>query len=424
VTATIPRLRKTHGVLEPGPIKVLLVDADAPPRSIDAGHPDGGCYHAVRAIVLRGGRPVGEVLLPVVAGLADPDRLRALIDDTASVSPDDVLPDAALPRASVVVATTFARPESLARCVRSLAAQDYPDYEVIVVDNRPGEAATRSEWTTLRSVDRVRVLAEPRPGASAARNRGLADATGDIVAFTDDDAVADAGWLRAIGVRFASEPDADCVTGLVFPAELETPAQIWFERSGNAFGQRYVRASFGRHGRFTVANRLGVDPGRATSVYRLGEFGTGSNLAMRTGVLRELGGFDPALGPGTAAMAGEDLLLFIRLLSGGGRLAFEPGAFILHRHRHTVAELVQQSRAYGIGLTAMLLAAILDQPRHLRGLVATCVPAVGHLVRGGAAKSVDPAGCPREVTRAKRVGMLIGPFAYLRSRRKMRPWRR
>jgi cellulose synthase/poly-beta-1,6-N-acetylglucosamine synthase-like glycosyltransferase len=408
---------------------VLLVDADAPPRSIDAGHPDGGCYHAVRAIVLRGRRPVGEVLLPVVDGLADGDRLRALIDDTASEPPDGALPDAALPdaalpRASVVVATSFARPELLERCVRTLAGQDYPDYEVIVVDNRPGGAAARPDWATRQGIDRVRILAEPRPGASAARNRGLAEATGDIVAFTDDDAVADVGWLRAIGVRFAREPDADCVTGLVLPTELETPAQIWFERSGNAFSQRYTRASFGRQGTFTVTNRLGVDPGRATSVYRLGEFGTGSNLAFRADVLRELGGFDQALGPGTAAMAGEDLLVFIRLLSGGGRLAFEPGAFILHQHRRTVAELVEQSRAYGVGLTAMLLAAILDQPRHLRGLAAMCLPAMGHLVRGGAAKSIDAAGCPREVTRAKRVGMLIGPFAYLRSRRKMRPWRR
>ena len=56
-------------------------------------------------------------------------------------------------------------------------------------------------------------------------------------------------------------------------------------------------------------------------------------MAFRTAALRELGGFDEALGPGTPAQAGEDLLVFLRLLAGGRRLAYEPGAFVWHWHR-------------------------------------------------------------------------------------------
>jgi cellulose synthase/poly-beta-1,6-N-acetylglucosamine synthase-like glycosyltransferase len=265
----------------------------------------------------------------------------------------------------------------------------------------------------------MRVMAEPRPGASAARNRGLAAAAGEIVAFTDDDTVVDRGWLRALAGRFVAEPDADCVTGLVLPGELETAAQIWFERSGNAFAPRYQRASYAG-GPFTVTNRYADDPYQPASVYRLGEYGTGSNMALRASVLRGLGGFDEALGPGTPAMAGEDILLFLRLLSRGGRLAYEPGAFVRHWHRRDLDELVHQTRSYGIGLTAMLTATVRRDPRHLWGLARTILPGINLLLRGEAVRSTPP---PRVLVGAKRVGMLIGPVAYLRGGRRMRAWR-
>ena len=101
-----------------------------------------------------------------------------------------------LARATVVVPTAMSRPDQLRSCVRGLTELDHPDYEVIVVDNRPAGAPPVD-------LPGVRVVRETRPGISAARNRGLEEAGGEIVAFTDDDVEVDRSWLRALGVRFA-----------------------------------------------------------------------------------------------------------------------------------------------------------------------------------------------------------------------------
>ena len=347
---------------EPGPVKVTLVELSGPAPQLAPHRQVGPPYQAVRLFALCHGRPVGEITMPFDGRVLTAEEVGgrlAAFTTPAAREPDPPV----LPKVSVIVPTTFARQRLLARCVAALGRLDYPRYEVIVVDNRPqsadvtdvaGSAGGPADW--LSAMRDVRVVAEHRPGTSAARNAGLAAAAGEIVAFTDDDTVVDPGWLRALAARFLAEPDVDCVTGLVLPGELETPAQIWFEASGNTFAQKYERATYAG-GPFTVTDRHAADPHRRASIYRFGEYGTGSNMAFRAGVLRDLGGFDEALGPGTPAMAGEDVLLFLRLLSGGGRLAYEPGAFVRHWHRRDVADLVRQTRSYGIGLTAMLTAA-------------------------------------------------------------------
>jgi glycosyltransferase involved in cell wall biosynthesis len=326
--------------------------------------------------------------------------------------------------ATVVVATTFARTTALHRCVESLLALDYPRYEVLVVDNRRSPVA--ADWAALPVDSRLRVLAEPVPGASAARNRGLAAATGTVVAFTDDDVAVDRNWLRALAGRLVEEPDVACVTGLVLPAELETPAQIWFEESGSNFARRYRRATFRAvDRRRAVVDRHADDPSRTASLYALGPFGTGSNMAFRTGVLRALGGFDVALGPGTPALAGEDIHVFVRLLYGGEALAFEPGAFVRHWHRRTYPELRAQLRGYGVGFSAMLTAAVLAEPGHLRGLLRMVGPGLRSMLGGRSEKtSARGAGYPAELGRVELLGMIMGPVAYLRSRSRMQRWKR
>ena len=324
------------------------------------------------------------------------------------------------PLVSVVIATSAARPEMLRRCLLALRAQDYPHFEVIVVVNpvdersadpgRPGIGGEPAD-------PRVRVLRRRRPGASAARNHGLAHAAGEIVAFTDDDTEPGRGWLRAIVARFAAEPDADCVSGLVLPGELETPAQVWFETSGHAFTQRFRRASYAG-GPYAVTDRFAEAPARPHPIYAMGPFGTGSNLALRARVARALGGFSEALGPGTPARAGEDLLLLLRLLAGGGRVAFEPAAFVRHWHRRDRADLHRQVRGYGLGFTAMLTAAIFDDRRHLAGLARFVVAtALGRRHR----ETHHPGPPARSLAAAGRLGSLIGPVAYLLGRRRIRP---
>jgi cellulose synthase/poly-beta-1,6-N-acetylglucosamine synthase-like glycosyltransferase len=318
-----------------------------------------------------------------------------------------------LPYASVVVPTMFGRPELLAGALKALCAMDYPDYEVILVDNRP--EPDDADWRALPDDPRLRVTAQRRPGASAARNAGIRLARGEFIAFTDDDVDVDPGWLRAIAGRLRDEPDADAVTGAVLPKELDTGAQQWFEDFGAGSVRAYRRASFTAR-RFTVHDRIA---GTTDSLYKLGPYGTGANMAFRARTLATLGGFDEALGPGTPTKAGEDIELFVRLLSTGHRLAVEPAAVVHHTHRRTYPELREQMAGYGRGLTAMLTAAVLRDPRHLFGLLGIAVPGAISTLRSG--KSWAPRA-DLDPGRARLSGLLHGPAAYLVSRRKMRRW--
>lgn len=372
-------------------------------------------------MLCRSGYPVGIVEMPLHGTVITGAELEYEIRRQLGEAQAGVLCDGALtlPPASVVVPSNFARPAQLRRCAERLVELDYPDYEVIVVDNRPGNVPEAD-------IPGVRVVREPHPGISAARNRGIAVATGEIIAFTDDDGVVDRRWLRALGERFAREPDVVAVSGLVVPLELETPAQILFEQSGNAADRGFVPLTFEHVGRFQVLCR-GPDGGtrHVRSIYMSGEYGAGVNMAFRAAVLRAAGGFDKALGVGTPACSGEDTAMFLELLAAGNRLAFEPGAIVQHSHRATLEELERQIHGYGIGFTAMLTALALRNPRHVLGLASVLPAWLRSLHDPASGKNLNrTTDYPRALVRAELRGMVAGPLAYLRSRRAQHRWTR
>jgi len=403
------------------PVLVAVVDVAEPIGDLDCSRPLAPPYTGAWILACRSGRPLGTIEIPLhgtMIAAADLDReLHAQLGAALAGPPasQPVHPPVTLGRASVVVPSNFARPAQLRRSVQRLAELDHPDFEVIVVDNRPADAPAAD-------IPGARVVREPRPGISAARNRGIAAATGEIIAFTDDDVVADRRWLRALGERFARQPDLAAVTGLVVPLELETPAQVLFEQSGSGLDRGFVPLTFERAGAFRVRRRA-AGTERVGSLYETGEFGLGSNMAFRTSVLRAAGGFDRALGTGTPAQAGEDLAMFIELLAAGHRLGYEPDAIIQHSHRATMAELERQIYGYGIGLTAMLTAITLRHPRHALGLAAIVPKWMRSLRDPASAKQIHRAeDYPPALAQAELRGLLAGPFAYLRSRRSQRRW--
>ena len=227
-----------------------------------------------------------------------------------------------------------------------------------------------------------------------------------------------------LGERFARQPDVGAITGLVVPGELETSAQVLFEQSGNSPDRIFVPLTFKRIGRFQVLRHAPEEGGdRVHSLYAIGEFGLGSNMAFRTSVLRAVGGFDEALGIGTPARGGEDLAIFLELLARGYQLAYEPEAITFHSHRDSLAQLEDQVHGYGIGFTAMLTAVLLRDPRHLVGLAAALAPWARSLRDPASAKqSHRTEDLPSGLARAELRGMLAGPFAYLRSRQVQRRW--
>jgi GT2 family glycosyltransferase len=406
------------------PVRVAVIDVAGPLADLDCGRAEQPPYTAAWILVCQAGHPLGSIQIalrdPVISAAELEREVRRQLGDGWDRGPQ-ATPEPALPlsRASVVVPTNFARPAELRRCLKRLGELDHPDYEVIVVDNRPADAPTAD-------IEGARVVREPRPGISAARNRGISVAAGEIIAFTDDDVQVHPGWLSALGNRFARQPRVSAVSGLVVPLELETQAQVLFEQSGSGLDRGYAPLTFNRAGRFRVRRRderSGLEEVR--SLYLTGEFGTGSNMAFRTAVLQASGGFDEALGVGTPTRGGEDLAMFVELLTAGHQIGYEPAAIIEHQHRATMPDLDRQIYGYGVGFTAMLTAVALRDPWHLLGLTGIAPAWLRSLRAESSAKNVNRTDdYPPSLARSEFRGMTAGPLAYLRARRGRRSWRR
>lgn len=286
----------------------------------------------------------GWAVMQHLAGDAPPD---ARTSDMARIHEACPRPEASRPpRAVVTVAVcTRNRAEQLPECLSALAALSYPPdlLDLVVVDNAPTDGRTRA---VVERFARFRYVVEPEPGLDRARNRALDAARGEIIAYTDDDVSVDAGWVLAIARAFEEEPDAMCVTGLVVPDELDTEAQVLFERYGG-FGRGFDRQVF----------RVDVAGGRsAVQQYGgTGRFGTGASMAFRTRFFEACGRFDPWLDVGTPANGGGDLEMFLRVLQSGAALVYEPAALVRHRHRRDMAALTSQIASNGIGFYAYLV---------------------------------------------------------------------
>ena len=164
-----------------------------------------------------------------------------------------------------------------------------------------------------------------------------------MVAFTDDDVVVDPGWLDGV-VRASTAPLGRLRHRPGPPRRASTPLEQRY------FDQR-VSWAVGCTPRRYDPHADPHDP-PPLYPYAAGQFGTGANCAFRTVVLRGLGGFDEAIGPGTPAAAGEDLDLFVRTILGGHAIAYEPAAIGWHHHRDDLGQLRRQLFNYGVGLAA------------------------------------------------------------------------
>ena len=310
-----------------------------------------------------------------------------------------VLADA--PPVSVVICTRD-RPAQLEVCLRRLQQQEYPRFEVVVVDNAPTAGVVRGLVESLADGPaRIRYHAEPRPGLSWARNAGIAAADGDIVAFLDDDDEPDRHWLAGIATGFTRDAAIGSVAGLILPARLDTAAEELFEQQG---GHRLGRG-FGPE-RFSRS-------GPQSPLFPLPPFGTGANMAFRREALRRIGGFDVALGAGTCTFACEDTLAFTLTLLAGYDIAYEPSALMWHHHRPDMESLGRQLHGYSIGLTAFYAALLRHRPGVLPGLLRV-LPSAARYLKTGSAPDAAPE-LLAELDRRHLRWLTLGPLAYLRS---------
>jgi GT2 family glycosyltransferase len=214
------------------------------------------------------------------------------------------------PRVSVVVCS-----HNGARTIRetcdALTRVDYPDMEVIVVDDgsTDGTGGIVSEYGFT-------VISTENQGLSAARNIGAAASTGEYVAYLDDDAFPDPHWLKYLVHTFESGGHA-------------------------AVGGPNVSPPGGR----LVANSVARSPGGPIHVLlddTCAEHVPGCNLAVRRAVLESLGGFDRRF-----RAAGDDVDYCWRILGAHETIGYSPGAMVWHHRRDTVRGYLRQQRGYG-----------------------------------------------------------------------------
>lgn len=216
------------------------------------------------------------------------------------------------PMVSVVVAC-YNGARTLAACLDSLKALNYPSYEVVLVDDGSTDSSGQiaSHYPNVRSVRHA-----SNQGLSAARNTGIEAAKGEIVAFTDADCRADEDWLYYL---IGDLLNTRCVG--IGGHNLLPPEDSW------------------------IAAAVMISPGGPTHVMltdRLAEHIPGCNMAFYKWALAEVGGFDP-----TFRKAGDDVDLCWRLQQHGYRLGFSSAGFVWHYRRPTVMDYLKQQRGYG-----------------------------------------------------------------------------
>lgn len=209
------------------------------------------------------------------------------------------------PDASIVIATRD-RASRLSDCLRSIGEQEYPRglLEVVVVDDGSKDNTPRVVGSAARQLAplAVRYVRLPGRGQNAARNAGLHEATGDLIAFLDDDEIPTTRWIRALVRASRRNPDAGCFGGAI-RMRVEGP----------------IPRSCGRCFIVDVDRDMGPEE---RSVEEVG----GGNMALRRSAVAQAGPFDTRLrGWGNET---EWMFRFTRM---GGRIVYVPDAAVEHR---------------------------------------------------------------------------------------------
>ena len=226
-----------------------------------------------------------------------------------------------IPVCSIII-PTYNRPGRLADCLVALAGQNYSRdrFEVLVVDDG-GALSPASVVDRFHDRLELTLIRQGNAGPSSARNTGARRAKGEMLAFTDDDCLPHADWLRALAARYVSAPDPVIVGGHVENVLVNN--------------------------RYAVASQMIVDVGHAyhNKDPDRARFFTANNLAIPAENFHELGGFDVTFG----TTASEDRELCGRWLHRGYRMIYASEAVVGHAHQLTWRSFCHQHLNYGRG---------------------------------------------------------------------------
>jgi glycosyltransferase involved in cell wall biosynthesis len=257
----------------------------------------------------RGGRQIEDWAFGLTTRERKPKESFSVVQKQYELAPRFPLPRAV--RASVVVAT-YNGSRTLKSCLESLGQLNYPDYEVIVVDDGSEDAVPE----VVKDFPAIRYVRQTHQGLSTARNTGIHAATGEVIAFTDDDCRADEDWLYYL-VDDLLRGDFSGIGGHnLLPLEDSN-----------------------------VAAAVLISPGGPAHVMltdRLAEHIPGCNMAYYKWALQQIGCFDH-----TYWKAGDDVDVCWRLQDSGLKIGFSHGGFVWHYRRSTVQAYLKQQAGYG-----------------------------------------------------------------------------
>jgi glycosyltransferase involved in cell wall biosynthesis len=215
-----------------------------------------------------------------------------------------------------IVLCTYNRCQKLARALESVAASTMPEssyWEVLVVDNHSSDQTRDvAKEFSLRYPGRFQYLFEPNQGKSFALNRGIREASGDVLAFIDDDIVVDPNWLFELTKPLSDSQWVGTGGRVYLPKDFSPPS--WMAGEGN-HALTSILAQFD----------LGSEP------HELPRPPIGNNMAFRKEVFERYGGFRTDLGPKPGSeIRYEDTELGSRVMKGGGKILYVPTAIVRH----------------------------------------------------------------------------------------------
>jgi O-antigen biosynthesis protein len=256
----------------------------------------------------RGGFDIDDWAFGLVSRERQPKQALAAVGRAFAETPFPA--NVSWPRISVVVCT-YNDERTLRSCYDGLLELEYPDYEVIVVN----DGSTDATDDITREYD-FRLISRENRGLASARNAGLDAATGEIVAYIDADARPDPYWLSHLAVSFLKSSHVG-VGGPNIPP-----------RDDGAIAE-------------CVANAPG-GPIHVLLSDQLAEHIPGCNMAFWKKSLKAIGGFDPQF-----RIAGDDVDICWRLQQEGWTVGFSPGAVVWHHRRQSVRGYLKQQLEYG-----------------------------------------------------------------------------
>ncbi len=220
-----------------------------------------------------------------------------------------------------VVVPTCNRPKMLLNCIESIRVNSYSHYEIVVVDQSSDNRTEKQIKDRFNDDSRIVYLHSDIKCSSDSRNKGWQMAKGEIIAFTDDDAFVDAGWLEAFSETFNQEQEHIGIVGGRIVPIFQIPRPSWLPPEKDYFLPS-----------FDIGGEMKPFPEESLPI--------GVNFALWKSILEEIGGFDTRLGlkglkndaniSYINLIGGEDSYVGIRVRNSGYQIVYLPSAVVYH----------------------------------------------------------------------------------------------